>query len=100
MPRKPAIEKKVPAESTRPKIERRAKTDASARIGGKLEPFQLAITSTPRKLAKRTPKKEVRKAREKLLKVTSYKSMVKKAILDDGGRKGTCVPTSRYISDA
>lgn len=97
MPRKPAVEKAA-AQPTRPKIERRAKTDASARIGGKLQPFQ-AVPATPRKLVKRSaPKKEARKVRDKLLKATSYKTMVKKAILDDQSRKGTSLAAiANYI---
>lgn len=80
MPRKPA----VAAESTRPKLERKAKADASERMGGKLEPLR-TIHVEPKKTP--TPKK----TSGKLRKATGYKSMVKRAINENVNRKGTYV---------
>lgn len=85
MPRKPDV---VAAESTRPKIERKAKADASQRMGGKIESLK-AIPVETKKARTAVPKKK--KKSGKLLKPTSYKTMVKKAMIENKSRKGTCV---------
>lgn len=95
MPRKPV----VATESTRPKIERKAKQEASERMEGKLE----SLKALP--LESASPKKTrpvLRKSKSKLRKKTTYKSMVKKAILENYNRKGTyvrtvCITPKRYL---
>eukprot|EP01127_Copromyxa_protea_P014720 TRINITY_DN414_c0_g1_i1.p1 TRINITY_DN414_c0_g1~~TRINITY_DN414_c0_g1_i1.p1 ORF type:complete len:337 (-),score=98.68 TRINITY_DN414_c0_g1_i1:44-1054(-) len=97
MPRKPAVEKKVAKEATvgpRERIARKAKSEASERMGGRLEPLT-AIKASPTKV-QTTPKKATGK---KLKAAPTYQVMIQKAITENPSRKGTSTSAiAKYIT--